>query len=86
MTLNVSEQTWFKPVALTIGMPSLIALWLYLGGGLFMLGHHHAFNEATPLTLYQYWAWYGADKHVQSWLFGCSLVALFLVGDRKSVV
>jgi type IV secretion system protein VirD4 len=79
MILSTSDSTWVKPTLLTVGLLFAATLWAYLGGGLFLLAHHHHFGEATPLTLYQYWAYYGEQKSVQNWLFVCSLAAAFVV-------
>lgn len=79
MTLNISENSWAK---FGIGVALLLAtvgVWAYLAGGIFLMAFDHKFEEATPLTLYQYWFHFGAEKHVQKWLgisSGLSAVAV----------
>jgi type IV secretion system protein VirD4 len=50
-------------------------LWAYLGGGIFMVAHQHKFTDASPLTLYQYWFYYGTNKSVVRWLYISGAIA-----------
>ena len=81
MTLSASASTWLKTLAIGAGLAATIGIWAYIGGGIFMLAHRRGFGEATVLTLYQYWVYYGREPSVQNWLYissGASL-ALLLV-------
>lgn len=79
MTLNISENNWAKAGLITALVVAVIGLWAYLAGGIFMMAFGHKFEEATPLTMYQYWYHYGAQQQVQKWLYiagGVSLAVL----------
>ena len=79
MTLNLSENSWVKAGLITALVLAVIGAWAYLAGGIFLMAFDHKFEEATPLTMYQYWYHYGAVKQVQKWLYiagGVSLAVL----------
>lgn len=76
MTLNLSDNSWAKAGLITAAVAAVIGLWAYLAGGIFMMAHGRQFEEATPLTLYQYWYHYGAQQEVQKWLYIASGIAL----------
>lgn len=81
MTLNLKENNWAKGSLIAALVLAFICAWAYLAGGIFLLAFDHKFEESTPLTLYQYWFHYGADKQVQKWLnisSGVSLATLLL--------
>lgn len=83
MTLNISDNSWAKAGLAIGGLLLVVGLWAYLAGGIFMLAYDRKFEEATPLTLYQYWYHYGADTQVQKWLYiasGISLAVLLAPG------
>lgn len=83
MTLNISDNSWAKAGLAIGGLLLVVGLWAYLAGGIFMLAYDRKFEEATPLTLYQYWYHYGADAQVQKWLYiasGISLAVLLAPG------
>lgn len=67
MTLPAS--TWAKPVAIVAAVLAVIGLWAYLAGGIFLQIYGHRFEDATPLTLYQYWVYYGTVPAVMKWLY-----------------
>lgn len=69
MTRNSSDTRWLKPSLVLAALVAACVLWAYLAGGIFMVAHRHQFDDATPLTLYQYWFYYGAQKSVQRWLY-----------------
>ena len=80
MSLNLSDKQWLKPVLITTIAIAAIVLWAYLAGGIFLMAFDRSFDDATPLTLYQYWKHYGHEKKVADWLFyasGISLLILF---------
>ncbi|WP_196491518.1 type IV secretory system conjugative DNA transfer family protein [Burkholderia diffusa] len=79
MTLNLNGNAWAKPALIVGGLLLTIGLWAYLAGGIFLVSQARKFDDATPLTLYQYWYYYGEHKAVQKWLYisgGLSLAAL----------
>src|SRR5690606_1476529 len=94
MTLSTSNNRWFKPALITLIILSVIGVWAYLAGGIFMLANHRQFEEANPFTLYQYWFHYGHEQAVQKWLAISSAIALavilapgilFLMPNRRSL-
>jgi type IV secretion system protein VirD4 len=83
MTLNLSDNSWAKASLIMVAVASVIGLWAYLAGGIFMMAFDHKFEEATPLTLYQYWYHYGTEQQVLKWLYiasGVSLTVLLAPG------
>lgn len=94
MTLSSSESRWLKLAFITLLVLTVIGVWAYLGGGIFMLAHQRKFEEASPLTLYQYWVYYGHEPSVLKWLYisaGLSLAivlaptALFFAPAKRSL-
>ena len=79
MTLNISENSWAKAGLIIALVLAVIGVWAYLAGGIFLMAYDHKFEEATPLTLYQYWYHYGAEKQVQKWLYIASGLSLFAI-------
>ena len=83
MTLNISDNSWAKAGLIAGGLLLVVGLWAYLAGGIFMMAYGRQFEEATPLTMYQYWYHYGAEQEVQKWLYiasGISLAVLLAPG------
>ena len=79
MTLNISENSWAKAGLIIALVLAVIGVWAYLAGGIFLMAYDHKFEEATPLTLYQYWFHYGTEKQVQKWLYIASGLSLFVI-------
>ena len=79
MTLNLSESSWAKAWLVAALVLTLIGVWAYTAGGIFLMAFDRKFEEATPLTLYQYWYHYGAEKQVQKWLVIASGLALAML-------
>ena len=81
MSLNLKQSSWAKPLLVLVGLVVIVGLWAHVAGGIFLMTHHRPFGEATPLTLYQYWTYYGDDESVQRWILisgGVSLAVIFL--------
>lgn len=76
MTLNLSENSWAKAGLITVLIAVVVGLWAYLAGGIFMMAFGHKFEEATPLTLYQYWYHYRTEPEVQKWIYIASGISL----------
>lgn len=79
MTLNLSENNCIKATLIATSVFLVVGVWLYIGGGIFMLAFNHNFDDATPLTLYQYWYHYGSDRQVTKWIYIASGVSLVLL-------
>ena len=83
MSLNSSENSWVKAGLITGFLLLVVGLWSYLAGGIFLMAFDHKFEDATPLTMYQYWYHMGAEAQVQKWLYiagGISLATLLSPG------
>jgi len=83
MTLNLSENSWAKAALIALLTATAVSLWAYLAGGIFMLAFDRNFEDATPMTLYQYWYHYGENPQVQKWVYiasGISLAVLLVPG------
>lgn len=94
MTQNLSENKWFKGTAIAVLTIAFFGVWAYLAGGIFLMIFHRKFEEATPLTVYQYWVYYGKNQDVIKWLsvaVGVALAALlspamfFLSPSKRSL-
>lgn len=79
MTLNLSDAKWLK-VTLLLAVP-VIALvgWAWLSSYFYLELAGLDGSAATPMTLYQYWYYYGSDKTTQSWLTIAGLGGLAVV-------
>ena len=67
--MTLPANTWAKPVAIVAAVLAVIGLWAYLAGGIFLQIYGRRFEDATPLTLYQYWVYYGTVPAVMKWLY-----------------
>lgn len=79
MSLNISESSWAKAGLVVGGLLLMTGLWAYLAGGIFMIAHDRNFEDATPLTFYQYWYHYGKNPQVEKWLYIAGGIALAIV-------
>lgn len=68
MTLNISENSLAKAGLIAALTLAVVLIWAYMAGGIFLMAFDRKYEEATPLTLYQYWYFYGEEKQVQKWL------------------
>lgn len=81
MTPNLSGNSWAKAGLIAATLLAVVGVWAYLAGGIFLMAFDHKFEEASPLTLYQYWYYYGTEKGVMKWIGiagGISLLVLVL--------
>ena len=85
---------WAKVGLITSGVLLVFVVWLYLAGGIFLMLVGHRFEEARPLTWYQYGYHYGAVREVRHRLTmagGLSLTVLllpalfFIIPARRSL-
>jgi type IV secretion system protein VirD4 len=79
MTLNISDNNWAKAGLGLALLLLLTGLWAYLAGGVFLMIYGRQFEEATPITLYQYWVYYGNQESVVRWLYASMGGAAVLV-------
>ena len=68
MTLNLNDAKWLK-VSILLAFPiAAIVGWVWLSGYFYLELAGLDGGSSTPLTLYQYWYYYGDDKATRSWL------------------
>lgn len=67
-----------KTVFLTVVVSAAVFLWAYAGGAIFLLSQKMNVNDASALTLYQYWTHYGHQKEVQKFLAFSTLAGLIV--------
>ena len=79
MTLNTNASFWRLKLFLLLLSPVVyIAAAAWIGGATFLAGNGLDAKSATPLTLYQYWFWYGDMPKTKAWLIGAAVVGLVL--------
>lgn len=71
-----NANSWAKPTLIGVLALAVLGVWAYLAGFILMLAFHRPYEDATPLTLGQYWYYYGEDKHVVKWLWISSGISL----------
>ncbi|MDA3857589.1 MAG: hypothetical protein PF480_04995 [Roseovarius sp.] len=69
MTLRLSENIWAKSALVLVGLALVLAAWAYIAGGIFLTIYGRDFQDATPMTLYQYWYFYGTKPDVEKWIY-----------------
>lgn len=79
MIRTLSENRWFKALLYVLAFVVLIILVLYLSGYFYLIKLRYPPLRATPLTIIQYWVYYGQNPHVKSWLILCSFASTALV-------
>ena len=80
MTPSLSGKSWAKPALYTSIALLTALLWLYLAGGIFLIGVGGNYNTTHPLTFVQYALHYGGDKRIANWLWvGAGLATALLV-------
>lgn len=73
MTLNLSEAKWLKVSLLLAVFVASVVGWAWLGGYFYLELAGLDGRSSSPMTMYQYWYYYGEDKATRSWL----LIAAF---------
>ncbi|MES2661797.1 MAG: type IV secretory system conjugative DNA transfer family protein [Pseudomonadota bacterium] len=79
MAMNIKDNVWIKFIGSLFALFIFITTWMWLGGILFLLSMKLNIEDASFLTLYQYWYYYANDPHIRSWLFLASIGSLTLV-------
>lgn len=57
----------------------LVGLWIYLAGAVLLVAFKKDPNEASLITLYQYWYYYGQNQAVLAWIYKAMLIALLVI-------
>ncbi|WP_238966487.1 type IV secretory system conjugative DNA transfer family protein [Vibrio alginolyticus] len=79
MIQNSNAAKWLK-LTLILAVPILaIVGWAWLSGYFYLELAGLDGGAATPLTLYQYWFYYGQDKTTLTWLSVAGLGGLFVI-------
>lgn len=63
--------TWGK-VAIVAMLVALIVIWLMIAGAVLLIAFKKDPNDATLLTLYQYWYYYRDNVEVMDWIYKAS--------------
>ncbi|PKO47120.1 MAG: type IV secretion protein [Betaproteobacteria bacterium HGW-Betaproteobacteria-22] len=69
----------YGKLIITLSGVALIAVWLFLSGAILLIAFDKDPNNATPLTLYQYWYYYQDNHVVQTWIYRAALIALAII-------
>lgn len=67
MTLNANSP-WVKTIGIAAGLVLVAVLWAWLAGGIFLMRFGRSFDDASAITLYQYWQQYKGVPVVGQWL------------------
>lgn len=78
MILNSNDGKWPTLLLLSAPFAALIG-WAWLSGYFYLELAGLEGSTATPLTLYQYWYYYGEDKATQAWLGVAGVAGLAIV-------
>lgn len=79
MTLNTSSTFWRKLGLYVLTPIGALLLWNYLAGQIFLQIYSGNSDDASLITLYQYYYYYGSNHDVQKWLvLACILSAVFV--------
>lgn len=79
MIQTLSSNRWLK-VVLVLGLPILAIIgWAWLSGFFYLELAGLDGRAASPMTLYQYWYYYGQDKVTRIWLSVAAAGGLFVV-------
>lgn len=71
---------------ITAASVAVIVCWAYIASAIFLIAFDQGFEDATPLTLYQYWFYYGAEQQVKEWVVIAGCVSLMLVGAPLGLI
>lgn len=81
MSLNTNRVLWLLKIIFLISMPFIyIIAAAWIGGALFLEGNGYEARNASPITLYQYWYYYGDIPKTKLWLIGCSFFGFIIAG------
>jgi|ThiBiot_300_plan_2_1041538.scaffolds.fasta_scaffold00112_18 type IV secretory pathway TraG/TraD family ATPase VirD4 len=73
--MSLSISTANRPALLWVAGILLIVAWTYIAAGIFLIALDRDLTDATPLTLFEYWHYYGENQRVQDWLFISGIIA-----------
>lgn len=69
---------WGKTV-LAVMVVAIVALWLILAGAVLLMAFDKDPNNASLITLYQYWYYYQQDTNVLAWVYRASGIAFAII-------
>lgn len=79
MTLNTSDNKFIKWILVLTLVVTVVGLWNYLASGILMLFLGQQYEDASLLTLYQYWYYYWEDPEISKWISISSGIALAVI-------
>lgn len=68
-----------KALCILFGVLFVITIWAYLAGGILLTSFGMNVDEATPLTIYRYWRFYGDNPAVTNWLYLSTGLSTFIL-------
>lgn len=79
MSQSSNRIFWWLKILLLISLPLIfLAVAAWIGGAIFMAGNGYEAKDATPLTLYQYWYYYGDIPKTKLSLMGSMVGGLVI--------
>ena len=79
MTLNLNANSWAKPTLYFVLALTVLGLWSYLAGGIFLMAFDHKFEETNVFVFFQYWMKLGHEPQVMKWLYISGGVSLLII-------
>ncbi|MFX6098874.1 type IV secretory system conjugative DNA transfer family protein, partial [Acinetobacter baumannii] len=83
MTQPANVNSTVKALLILVGIALFSIMWAWLSGGIFLELTGGKIDDATPLTLYQYWKWYGGHQVVLQKIYiaaGITTAVFVLIG------
>ena len=79
MNLRRNGKECLKIGAIACLVLVVIFLWAYIAGGIFLTAFGGDITKTSPITIYQYWYYYGAQKLVHKWLLIASISSFLIL-------
>jgi len=70
---------WAKFGIVILALLLIVFAWAYLTGGILLAFLDQAFNNATPLTAYEYWFYYRNDEYIASRLMFSGIISGLII-------
>lgn len=68
-----------KALCIFFGVLFVITIWAYLASGIILMLFGMSVDDATPLTIYRYWRFYGNDPAVINWIYLSTGLSTFIL-------
>ena len=78
--IHIKNSTYYLKLLLVVTFPLMLIACICWLASYFYLHIAHIENiQATPLTLYRYWVYYGAIENTKSWIIVCLILSLMII-------